>query len=207
MMNEATRRVTRDALPMVPALLVVTLTALGASACASARAQTEPESTALAVPAPPARVLPPLEGGRIEAAVPTAAEPATEGRPAPRHRSETRDNARGEARPDPPREPAAESPPSAPETPPETTPAPALQLASPGSSGHAEQAVKQQIVKAREDLGQVERRNLSVDAQAQFDTATRFIELANQAIRDKNLVFAQTLADKAAVIAALLRQR
>ena len=53
----------------------------------------------------------------------------------------------------------------------------------------------------------MERRNLSVDAQAQFDTATRFIELANQAIRDKNLVFAQTLADKAAVIAALLRQR
>ena len=81
MMNEATKRVTRGALPMVPAMLVVTLTALGASACASARAQTEPESTALAVPAPPARVLPPLEGARIEAAVPTAAEPSTEGRP------------------------------------------------------------------------------------------------------------------------------
>ena len=57
------------------------------------------------------------------------------------------------------------------------------------------------------DLGQVDRRTLSVDAQAQFDTAKRFIVLANQAIRDKNLVFAQTLADKAAVIAALLRQR
>jgi len=204
MMNEATKRVRRGALPVVPAMLVVSLTALGASACASARAQTEPESTALAVPAPPARVLPPLEGSRIEAAVPTAGEPSTEGHPAPRRRSEP---TRGETRPDPPREPAAESSPSAPETPPETTPAPALQLASPGSSGHAEQAVKQQLLKARDDLNQVDRRTLSVDAQAQFDTATRFIDLANQAIRDKNLVFAQTLADKAAVIAALLRQR
>ena len=105
-----------------------------------------------------------------------------------------------------PREPVAEPPP-APETPPETTPAPALQLASPGTSGHAEQTVKQQLVKAESDLGQVQRQTLSVDAQAQFDTAKRFIDLANQAIRDKNLVFAQTLADKAAVIAALLRQR
>ncbi len=67
--------------------------------------------------------------------------------------------------------------------------------------------MKQQLVKAESDLGQVQRQTLSVDAQAQFDTAKRFIDLANQAIRDKNLVFAQTLADKAAVIAALLRQR
>jgi hypothetical protein len=80
-------------------------------------------------------------------------------------------------------------------------------LASPGTSGHAEQAVKSQLTKAGIDLSQVDRHTLSVDAQAQFDTATRFIVLANQAIRDKNLVFAQTLADKAAVIAALLRQR
>ena len=65
--------------------------------------------------------------------------------------------------------------------------------------------MKQQLVKARDATSrQVDRRTLSVDAQAQFDTATRFIDLANQAIRDKNLVFAQTLADKAAVIAALL---
>ena len=206
MTNGATERVDRGAARLVPALLVVSLAALCASGCASARAQVEPESTALAVPPPPARVLPPLEGGPIEAAIPTAGQPATQGRPTPRPRSEPRDSARGETRPDPPREPVAEPPPAA-ETPAETTPAPALQLASPGTSGHAEQAVKSQLTKAGIDLSQVDRHTLSVDAQAQFDTATRFIVLANQAIRDKNLVFAQTLADKAAVIAALLRQR
>ena len=155
-------------------------------------------------PAPHPACTPPVGSrcpdGRRKGRVPTG------GVPRRRSGSEPRDNARGETRPDPPREPVAE-PPAAAEAPPETTSAPALQLASPGTSGHAEQAVKQQLNKAGVDLGQVDRRTLSVDAQAQFDTATRFIVLANQAIRDKNLVFAQTLADKAAVIAALLRQR
>jgi hypothetical protein len=204
--NGTIKRVTRRVQGCVPAMLVVSLAALGASGCASARAQAEPESTALTVPPPPARVLPPLEGGPIEAAIATAGEPSAEGHAAPRRRTEPRDTAR-ESRQDAPREPAAESAPAAQEAPPETTPAPALQLASPGTSGHAEQAVRQALQKAKDDLGQVNRRMLSVDAQAQFDTATRFIDLANQAVRDKNLVFAQTLADKAGVIAAVLKQR
>ena len=90
----------RGAARLVPALLAVSLAVLCTCGCASARAQTEPESTALAVPPPPARVLPPLEGRPIEAAVPTAGEPAMEGRPALR-RHETRDGAHGETRPDP----------------------------------------------------------------------------------------------------------
>jgi len=47
-------------------------------------------------------------------------------------------------------------------------------------------------------------RALSPDAKAQYDTAKRFMVLADQAIKDRNFVFARTLADKAAVIAGVL---
>ena len=48
---------------------------------------------------------------------------------------------------------------------------------------------------------------LSADAKVQYDTAKRFMVLSDQAIKDRNFVFARTLADKAAVIAAVLSSR
>ena len=56
----------------------------------------------------------------------------------------------------------------------------------------------------RADLNHVDYVALSADAKAQYDTAKRFIVLADQAIKDRNFVFARTLADKAAVIAGVL---
>jgi len=47
----------------------------------------------------------------------------------------------------------------------------------------------------------------SNDLKAQYDTAKRFITLGEQALREQNVVFAATLADKAAAIATLLLRR
>jgi hypothetical protein len=48
---------------------------------------------------------------------------------------------------------------------------------------------------------------LNADARAQYDQAKRFMEQAQQALRDRNFVFAATLADKAATLAAELVSR
>ena len=48
---------------------------------------------------------------------------------------------------------------------------------------------------------------LNADARTQYDTAKRFIRQAEDALRAKNLVFAKSLADKAAALAAQLGGR
>ena len=62
-------------------------------------------------------------------------------------------------------------------------------------------------MRAAKDLSHVDYVALSADAKAQYDTAKRFMVLADQAIKDRNFVFARTLADKAAVIAGVLSNR
>jgi len=176
--------------------------AVSLGACRHSHPETEPAMPPLAVPLPPDRVLPPLEGGPIEAAVPTTAEqPPANPRPAPRRREAPRptegaprtDAAPAQAVPEAP--PAEAAPPA---------PAPVLQLTPPGEEARVQQAVRQQLAQADHDLGRVDYRALGVDARAQYETAKRFALLADQALKDRNLVFAQTLADKAAAIAAVL---
>jgi hypothetical protein len=174
--------------------------AVSAAGCSRARPALEPDLPPLAAPVPPPRVMPPLEGGPIEGAVPTAAEePPANPPPAPRRREPRppapapADAARSDA--------PAEAPPPA-ETPAE--PAPVLQLTPPGEEARVEQAVRQQLAQADRDLARVDYRALGADARAQYETAKRFALLAEQALKERNLVFAQTLADKAAAIAAVL---
>jgi hypothetical protein len=57
------------------------------------------------------------------------------------------------------------------------------------------------------NLNRVDYPTLSTDGKANFDQARRFIAQAEQALRAKNLVFAQTVADKAATLAAQLAGR
>jgi hypothetical protein len=176
--------------------------AIAIAGCARARPNTEPDMPPLAAPLPPPRVLPPLEGGPIEG-VPTAEEPPSQApRPAPRRREPPRT---AEAPP----AAATTTPPVAPEapavaeaSPPE--PAPVLQLAPPGDQTRVQEAVQRQLKQADLDLSRVDYRALGADARAQYETAKRFATLAEQALKERNLVFAQTLADKAAAIAAVL---
>jgi hypothetical protein len=90
---------------------------------------------------------------------------------------------------------------------PTSEPAPVLQLAPTTESAATEGAIREQLTRAARDLKRVDYVGLSADAKAQYDTAKRFMVLADQAIRDRNFVFARTLADKAAVIAGVLSNR
>jgi len=53
----------------------------------------------------------------------------------------------------------------------------------------------------------VDYRALNADARTQYDTAKRFVTQADDAIRTKNLVYAKSIAEKAATIAAQLAGR
>jgi hypothetical protein len=181
--------------------------ALGAIAggCARAAATAEPIMPVLTVPPPPPRVLPPLEVDRIEAATAVPNEPQSAPRQQSRPRSEA---ARGGApsRPDG-RSDAAPGPPEATAPADETAlAAPSLQLASPGDAA-TEQNTRRRLTQAAQDLQRVDYRQLNTDAKAQYDIAKRFIALAEQAIVDRNLLYARTLADKAATIAGVLQRR
>ena len=60
------------------------------------------------------------------------------------------------------------------------------------------------MTRASADLNRIDYRALNNDARTQYDTAKRFIQQAEDAIRMKNLPFAKNLADKAAVLATQL---
>ncbi len=167
---------------------------LGAVGCAKARAAGVPDGPPLSVPQPPERVLAPVEAPPVVAVAAPAPEPApapvppprTPPRPAPRE---------AEQRPQP-------APPAAP-------PADANRDLRPAAanSAAAERAVRDVLVRANRDLGRIDYGRLSTDGRAQYEQAKRFSQQAEQALKERNLVFAATLADKAATLAAELLGR
>jgi len=70
-----------------------------------------------------------------------------------------------------------------------------------------EKAVRSRMAQASRDLDRTDYRALNTERRAQYDTAKRFIQQADEALRVKNLVFAEQLADKAATLAAALAQK
>jgi hypothetical protein len=185
------------------------LTAGLCAGCAKAQPHAEPELPPLAAPVPPPRLLPPLAGGPIEGA--TTTPPTETGQPAtPARRREPRvaESPRQEPKPaDAPRVEVQTDTQRPPEDTPPQEPAPVLQLETANELNAAEQTIRQQLSQAFRDLQHVDYVALSADAKAQYDTAKRFSVLAERAIKDRNFVFARTLADKAAVIAAVLSSR
>ena len=198
----------RDRLSSSSVLVVAALLALVASGCTRAHAKTEPQlpdAAALDVPAPPERDIEPVEVETPPA--PQAPAPAPESpraqpprpRPAP---------AREPPRTEPPKpEPApttevpkpAEEPPRAPTSTLQTTPATV--------EGELERGVRATLTRATTELTRIDYRVLNADAKIQYDTAKRFIRQADDAVKSKNLVFAKSLADKAATIADQLAGR
>src|SRR5438094_388251 len=171
---------------------------LGAGACAKAQAKGNAGGPPLDVPAPPPRVLAPVE----EPVTASAAPPET---PAP---------VAAAPRPPAPRPPVRRAEPQ-PETPAPAAatagqPAPEprdLRAASPAADAAAERQTRDALARAARDLGRVDYGKLNADAKAQYDQSKRFMEQAQQALRDRNFVFASTLADKAAALAAALSAR
>jgi hypothetical protein len=63
------------------------------------------------------------------------------------------------------------------------------------------------LARATRDIGRIDYRRLSNEGRAQYDQSKALSEQAEQAIKDRNWVFADTLADKAATLAAELVDR
>ena len=163
--------------------------AIVASACAAkAPVRVEPELPSLDPPLPPPRVIAlyPEEEEPGPAPVPAAPEkPATPPRPATRP-------TKVEPRPEPARSELAKP-----------AVAPPLTLTpSPGTDVKTEAAIRNLLSRAARDLSRVNASALGTDGRAQYDTAQRFLQQAEEALKVRNLVFAGKLADKAATLAA-----
>ena len=60
------------------------------------------------------------------------------------------------------------------------------------------------MARAARDLARVNQASLKADGRTQFETARRFLQQAEEALKVRNIVFAGKLADKAATMAAVL---
>ena len=178
-------------------VLAVVLCTLPA-ACATTRPRVTAEAPPLLiVPEPPPRIIlppdptpPPAPEETPAPASPPRARPA---RP-PQPRPERQDPARPAETAGAPRPPNGQE-----------GPAPAPAPAEPADRG--EGTVRRQLGRAQEDLNRVDYAALSSTLRAQYDTAKRFITLGDQALREQNVIYAATLADKATTIAAQLLRR
>ena len=172
--------------------LLVSLTACGTKA----RAQTLPDGPPLAVPVAPAHE---ISIEQIAEAPPPEPEPAPEPVVSTPKPTVTKVQT---GKPQP--QPAATAPANQPAVAP--TPAPEAPVrASPTPSAGDDKKARELIAKATYDLDKrVDYQKLSAEGKQQYDQSKRFRDQAVQAIQDRNLVLAVTLAEKAATLAAEL---
>jgi hypothetical protein len=165
------------------------------AACGPVQAKTPEDDAPLVTPMAPPRVIVP-----VPIDPPAPIEPA---RPASR---ETTTAAPGKPA-------VATSSPASVATPPSTSPPPPQPdpigpiLQTTANVTEAERRARATLGRALADLAHVDYRGLSPDARAQYDQAKRFITQADAALKVKNVVFAEQLADKAASLAGLLVRR
>jgi len=183
---------------VLPVAFCILSAAALAGGCAKARAATVPDGPPLAMPLPPPRVFSPVDEGPLAATpavpeTPTAEAPQLPPRP-PARRAATTPPEKPEPTPVPP-------PPAAPEPPRE------LRAASAPADAEADRKVRALLAMASRDLGMVDYRRLSVAGREQYDQAKSFSEQAAEALTQRNYVFAETLADKAAKLATELLAR
>lgn len=160
------------------------------------------EGPALSLPEPPPRVIVPAEEP-LAAATPAPPEdpgavtpPRAAARPPVRRPVAA--SAAGDARP--------ETPVAAAEVPAPVPPGEPRELRSAPSAGDAlaERNVRELLNRTARDLARTDYRRLSADARQQYDQSKRLTEQAEQALKERNFFYANTLADKAAVLAAAL---
>jgi hypothetical protein len=185
---------------LIPALGCV----LVMSACARPVAKTAPDGPPLDMPAPPPRDVEPADTD-VPEPMPLPSEPEHRAPTTRQHQPPRAEPSRTDAKPEPkpdipiivePAKPAEEPP-----RPPGTSP-PILQT-SPGGK-EVEASIRDLIGRAKAGLERIDYRVLNTDARNQYDTAKRYVELAEEAIRARNLEFAGTIADKAVKLAAKL---
>jgi type IV secretory pathway VirB10-like protein len=91
----------------------------------------------------------------------------------------------------------------------ELTPRPptSLQTTPTQREEEVERRIRGLIGQAMFELNRINYQNLSSDGRTQYDTAKRFASQAEDALKAKNLPFANTMADKAATLATQLAGR
>ena len=184
-------------------LLACAVATAGVSAgCARTQAKATLEPPPLNVPMPPPRV---VETVLVEDAAPEppAQEPVADVTPPRQTSTPTSRTARP---PEPKPEPteAAIKPEEAPRA---ATPAAPLQTLPPSQEKREEDNIRALLTVANGNLGRVDYRALGVNGRTQYDQAKGFIRQADDALKARNLVFARSLADKAATLAAQLAGR
>ena len=107
---------------------------------------------------------------------------------------------------------AATAPPPQPPTtpvtvaePPRTTPPPELRPA--GGAGRTPTAsqVRDSVVRTKQKLDQIDRRRLNTGKQNDYDSARRFLSQAEAAVKENNLLLAESSVEKAETLADGLR--
>jgi len=169
--------------------------ALAATGCASLHARSDPAALPLATPTPPPHTIPAVEPDAVPPPPPAgnAGPTPVVVRPAPRVAAPKHDK---------PSEKAEAAPPAVVPAPPGTPPM--LPLQTTANVTEVERNIRARIAQATRDLDRTDYRALSTERRTEYDTARRFIHQAEEALKVKNLVFAEQLADKAATLAAAL---
>ena len=191
--------------------LILPLVGLLATACTSAQAKGSNEKPALNVPPPPQHQIElpaePLEPvGEVPGTIPgIAPAPPRTGRP-PATRPQAGDAKPEKTEPPKPDTPAATSPEPAPGLPP---PAGSPQLRTPqtADTSAAAKSVRTTIDRARSTLQTVNLGIQSNERKKAYHDAELFLQQAEDALKEGNIVFAQAVATKAETLAKELAGR
>lgn len=179
---------------------VIGLSVVAATGCAKAHAATVPDGPPLAMPLPPPRVFAPADEEPLAANPAVPAEPPTAELPQVPPPRRVRNGAARPPEPEKP-EPAPAPPQPAPE------PQRELRAASTPADAEADRKIRALLLQASRNLGNVDYQKLSVAGREQYEQAKSFAEQAGEAMTQRNYIFAETLADKAAKLATELLGR
>jgi hypothetical protein len=177
-------------------LAICALSAAVAGGCAKARAETVPDGPPLATPQPPSRVFAPIEEEPLVSSPVAEAPAATAPRVPP-----TTPPARRAPQPEPEKPAPTPAPGPSPEAP------RVLSAVSAPPDPEAERRITEMLRNAKGDLSRVDYRGLTRGGREQYDSAKGFTEEAEKALKERNFIYAQTAADKAAKLAAELLGR
>lgn len=184
--------------------LVLALSGLAESGCASAQAKAKAnERPALDVPPPPARVIEPAAEPDLEPVNELPVTPPVTLEPRP-GRTGSRESAPKPEAPKPAEPKAGEQPatePVPPVPPPPSTPPAQLKTPQTADSNNAARTVRATIDRANGLLNGVNYGPLSNERKKAYDDAKRFIQQAEEALKQGNFVFAQGVATKAETLA------
>ena len=188
-------------------LVGVGLLAVVASGCAHPQASVVDAGPALEVPMPPPRLVQadPVETPvTVEATspIPSASEAIRAGATPAGRGGSTATTARPADSPRPDSSATEAKPPD------DSKPAPLpLQTAPSQKEAEVEASIKAILSRAGTTLSRIDYQRLTADARTQYDQANAFRRQAEDQMKSRNLMLAQTLAEKADAIAAQLAPR